>query len=125
MTSEELAQEVETFIRAASGRITGVGNDQYERDGEQRFESLPLSSLFSEAEEELLDVAAYATMLNLRLRGIEKKLVAHFDRLRQDLQDVKGENARLRGVLQDVRASVDMGTPAGGQIARAISRVLC
>ena len=63
----EVAQRFDDFCAAARDRITGVGADQYSDGDGQRYERVPLESLYGEALEELLDVAAYAFMLADRI----------------------------------------------------------
>lgn len=70
MTSEELAQEVSQFIAECAARIRGVGKDQYEGRGYQKFETLEMDELFEQMEEELRDTANYIIFLVIRLRRI-------------------------------------------------------
>lgn len=74
MKSNELADELEAFIRRAQDRVTGVGDKQYSVGDTQHFEKMPIGELFDWAEEELLDCAAYATMLSLRLRAMRQQV---------------------------------------------------
>jgi hypothetical protein len=71
MTSEELAEETSKFISEAIDRVVGTGNAQYSLGKKQVFEGLDLDVLFQSAYEELQDVAAYATMLYIRLKRLE------------------------------------------------------
>lgn len=78
MTSEELADEVESLIRKCRDRVLGVGNEQYSReDGSQNFEHLPFPELFEWISEELQDVVAYAAMLNVRVSRLAEALKDH------------------------------------------------
>lgn len=79
MTSEELATEVAQFVAECASRISGVGRDQYELNGHQKFEELDLDELFQYAEEELQDIANYACFLAIRLRRIRAALDARDD----------------------------------------------
>jgi hypothetical protein len=74
LKSEELAHEVEDLINRCSERIMGVGNEQYSEGGHQRFEALPLDELLQYAYEEIEDLIAYASMIHIRLRGLEEAL---------------------------------------------------
>lgn len=73
MTSEELAQEVEDFIERCQDRITGTGNEQYSRGDRQLFEDVPLERLIVMIQEEIQDVACYATMLEIRLERLRSR----------------------------------------------------
>lgn len=72
MKSEELAQEVEHFIQECRSRVTGVGDEQYSEGDTQKFERMSVDQLFDWAEEEIQDVAVYATMLHIRLSRLRK-----------------------------------------------------
>lgn len=74
MSSEDLAQEVAQFIAECAGRIKGVGKDQYESGGHQKFETMELDELFEYAEEELRDICNYSAFLVIRLRRIRAAL---------------------------------------------------
>lgn len=67
LSSEELAEYVADAVVDATGRIKGVGNEQYSEQGYQKFEAMPLIELFEYADEELLDLVNYAFMLRIRL----------------------------------------------------------
>lgn len=86
LNSEDLAFEVEDFIAKVSERITGTGNDQYSTGENQQFEAMPLDSLIEYMEEELRDVAAYATMLHIRMQRVKKE----FDR-RKSISVILGD----------------------------------
>lgn len=70
MTSDQLADEVSQFVAECAVRIRGVGKDQYEGKGYQKFETMEMDELFEYMEEELRDVANYAVFLAIRLRRI-------------------------------------------------------
>lgn len=70
MTSDQLADEVSQFVAECAVRIRGVGRDQYEGKGYQKFEMMEMDELFEYLEEELRDVANYAAFLVIRLRRI-------------------------------------------------------
>ncbi|MEU8780034.1 hypothetical protein [Streptomyces sp. NPDC048637] len=74
MTSDELADEVGHFIRQCRGRILGIGAEQYEEGGRQKFETMPLVELVVYAREEAQDLAVYAAMLDIRLKRLEEAL---------------------------------------------------
>lgn len=79
MSSDELAQECAEFIAECVSRIKGVGKDQYDDGGHQKFETMDLDDLFEYAEEELRDIANYAAFLVIRLRRIRSALNAADD----------------------------------------------
>lgn len=79
MRSEDLAVEVETFIKAAQSRVMGIGDEQYSSGEVQKFEGMPIGGLFDWAEEELQDVANYACMLAIRLRMVRATLARFVD----------------------------------------------
>lgn len=70
MTSDQLADEVAQFVAECAARVRGVGKDQYEGKGFQKFETMEMDELFEYLEEELRDVANYAAFLVIRLRRI-------------------------------------------------------
>lgn len=74
MKSQDLAEHVQIIADAAKNRILGVGNEQYSFGEEQRFEGLPLTTLFDWMQEELQDVVSYATMLSIRIERVRKAL---------------------------------------------------
>ena len=75
MTSQELSDFIEQTIRDARSRIEGIGNEQYSFGSEQNFERLPLATLVSEADSELLDLISYCAMLRVRLKRLEQTLL--------------------------------------------------
>lgn len=79
MTSQELANEVQAFVDECMARVNGVGKEQYSFGGTQKFEIMPLDSLFEYAEEELRDMAVYACMNHIRLRRLRAVLRARLD----------------------------------------------
>jgi hypothetical protein len=85
MTPAELATNVRVFINLCTARVgpDSIGAKQYHVDGQpQKFETMPLDDLFEYIEEEIRDLANYATMLHIRI-----------DRLRTELN--------RRGLLDD------------------------
>lgn len=87
MTPDQLADHVAAFIDKAAGRVNGIGADQYSEGQRQKFEAMPLGQLFDWAEEELLDQAAYAVMLNIRLRRVQDRVVDELSRRLAVLED--------------------------------------
>jgi hypothetical protein len=73
MTSEQLAESFAEFIGECKGRILGVGAEQYSDGTTQKFETMPLLELIRYAREEAQDLAVYAAMLDIRLRGMEER----------------------------------------------------
>jgi NTP pyrophosphatase (non-canonical NTP hydrolase) len=111
MTPKELASECQAFIAKATGRITGIGAEQYHVEGQpQRFETMPLDGLFEYAEEELLDLANYAAMLNIRMRRLREEAtrdqtfarMADFFKRRMPLLSTAGQQAKLREELEEL-----------------------
>ena len=74
LTSADLAKYVSSLIVAVEGRITGVGADQYVKDGRQQFEAMPLAALIQYAREEMQDSIAYAAMMDIRLAWLQDSL---------------------------------------------------
>ena len=71
MTSEQLADYIDRFHRAALDRIRGVGNEQYSSGDLQRFEVLPLAELIDEAIAECMDIHNYSGMTAIRLERLK------------------------------------------------------
>lgn len=76
MSSDDLADFVQTFIADCALRINGVGKQQYEQDGYQKFEVMDLDALFEYIEEEIRDIPNYCAMLFIRLRRLRNALTA-------------------------------------------------
>ncbi|MDM4721869.1 hypothetical protein QTQ03_20545 [Micromonospora sp. WMMA1363] len=70
MTPQDLAAYVGQFVQAAQDRILTFGADQYDNNGRQAFEDMPLIVLLHAAREEAQDLAAYAAMLDIRIGRI-------------------------------------------------------
>lgn len=77
MTSDDLAEYVDQFIREAQARVRGVGDEQYSEGTHQKFEAMSLDELLAWAQEEVQDVAVYSAMLDIRLRRIRAVLKDH------------------------------------------------
>lgn len=77
MTSQQLADYVAEFIGRATARVTGVGDQQYSRDGFQKFEAIPLEELLLMLQEELQDAAVYAAMLDIRVQRYRDAMRGH------------------------------------------------
>lgn len=73
MTTDELAQEVESFIVHAVTRVREPG-EQYSHGDTQNFETLEIDKVFEWAEEELIDIVNYAVMLTIRLRRLRAEI---------------------------------------------------
>lgn len=67
MSSQDLAESVVEYMKEATARIHGVGNDQYSQPSHQKFEELDIHEMFNYADEELLDLMNYLVMLRIRL----------------------------------------------------------
>jgi hypothetical protein len=76
MSSDDLAEYVEGFIKDCVSRIKGAGNDQYSFEGYQKFEIMDLDDLFEYIEEELRDIPNYLAMLFIRIRRVREALKA-------------------------------------------------
>lgn len=70
LSSAQLAEGVAESITRATSRIVGVGNEQYAKDGFQRFEDIDLPDLYEMALEELDDVINYSVMIQIRIRRL-------------------------------------------------------
>lgn len=77
MTSEQLANRVAAIIGNCTGRIRGIGAEQYDKGSMQGFETMPLCELIDWAGEELEDIIVYAAMLHIRLSRIKEDLKDH------------------------------------------------
>lgn len=74
MTSEQLAEKVSEIVKEAQTRVLGIGREQYEEGGTQKFETMPLPRLLDYFEEELLDQINYSVMNIIRLRRFREAL---------------------------------------------------
>jgi hypothetical protein len=70
MKSSELASEVQRVVIDAQSRILGIGAEQYERDGRQKFEDMPMDELIEYVREEALDLVNYGVMVTLRIERL-------------------------------------------------------
>lgn len=73
MTSVDLADYVETFIRGCRTRILGIGNEQYSGSDGQAFERMTPLELIGMAREEAQDGAVYMGMLDILLARLQKR----------------------------------------------------
>jgi hypothetical protein len=74
MSSQDLADFCQEFILECVGRVKGVGNDQYNRQGFQRFEERELDQVLEDIEEEILDIPNYLAMLFIRVRRLRQAM---------------------------------------------------
>jgi hypothetical protein len=80
ITSDQLAEALETAVAKARGRIMGVGREQYEtEDGSQGFESMSLAELLAWASEEAEDLMVYSVMLQIRITRVQRALKKGFN----------------------------------------------
>jgi hypothetical protein len=70
MTCAALADEVSEAITRATGRVVGVGQEQYDLGDSQKFERMDLADLIEGALEELDDVIVYSVRVGIRFRRI-------------------------------------------------------
>lgn len=75
MKSNELSALVQQVVEVAQSRITGVGKQQYEEQGNQKFESMSIPDLLEYMEEELLDQINYAVMNYLRIHNMKLEVL--------------------------------------------------
>ena len=75
MTSQQLADYQEQFTAWARARILTDGLRQYDRGGQQAFESYSPVRLIDETEQELADIVNYCTMLSIQLHRMRERLV--------------------------------------------------
>lgn len=66
--------ELQSVIALCRQGIMGPGKDQYERDGKQKFESMPLLSLITYVKEESRDLINYGVMVTWRMDQISLAL---------------------------------------------------
>jgi hypothetical protein len=90
MSSEDLADFVQEFIKDCTSRIKGAGNDQYSFEGYQKFEVMDLDDLFEYIEEEFRDIPNYLAMLYLRIRRVREALKA-VDIIEDKGEEIPGE----------------------------------
>ncbi|WP_144121145.1 hypothetical protein [Catellatospora sichuanensis] len=76
MTSAQLAEYTDGFIRAAMARVNGVGSEQYETPEGQRFERMSPVQILEMAREEAQDLAVYAAMTDIRIARLIDALEA-------------------------------------------------
>jgi hypothetical protein len=74
MTSEELADQVESVVLSLRGRILGVGAEQYDLGTEQLIESKTDLSIYSDTLEELDDAIIYLAVLRARVLKLRELL---------------------------------------------------
>jgi hypothetical protein len=65
-------QELDSVIAICREGIMGPGREQYERDGKQKFEDMPLQELVVYIKEEARDLINYGIFLLIRLGRIEE-----------------------------------------------------
>lgn len=75
MTSQQLADYQKQFTAWSRARILSDGLRQYDRGGEQAFESYSPVRLIDEIHEELADIVNYCTMLSIQLHRMRERLV--------------------------------------------------
>ena len=68
MTSYQLFEHQRRFTQWAADRLLGVGAQQYDRGGEQKFERMTVDELVDGLREELADIVNYATMIDIQLQ---------------------------------------------------------
>lgn len=78
MTSDQLAEAIETAVESVQGRIRGIGRDQYDYGDTQTFEKMSIADLLNWAMEEADDQIAYAVMLRIRLTRLKRELKKAF-----------------------------------------------
>lgn len=99
MTSDELAHEVADFIGGACARVMGSGQIQYEKDGQQKFESMSLEELVDWTIEELQDVAVYSVMLVIRIQRVQELINGRVEKLDGDIYAKEQHDAMLRSAI--------------------------
>lgn len=73
MTSEETSAMVAQIIASSSERIMDIGDKQYSNGHRQAFEFKSHRALVTDAQEELLDLIAYASFLYINLEQWKAK----------------------------------------------------
>jgi hypothetical protein len=99
VTSDELAQEVADFIGGACARVMGSGQIQYEKDGQQKFESMSLEELVDWTIEELQDVAVYSVMLAIRIQRVQELINGRVAKLGGEIHAQEERVAKLRSAI--------------------------
>lgn len=70
MTTNDLVEEIESFVVHALTRVQETGDEQYSKGDTQQFEQMNIDELFVWAEEELADLVNYSVMIAVRLRRV-------------------------------------------------------
>lgn len=67
-------KELQSIIALCREGIMGPGKEQYERDGKQKFEDMPLVALIDYVSEESRDLINYGVMVTWRMKQIRLAL---------------------------------------------------
>lgn len=94
MSSADLAEHVVEYMKEATERVTGVGNDQYTLKSHQKFEELDIHEVFNYADEEILDLMNYLVMVRIRLMRIWHAV--------SDVVDTPDDDEAIEGEVEEV-----------------------
>lgn len=70
----KIPAELKRIAGECEGRMLGVGADQYDMGGEQKFERMAPAEIIAGAREELLDLINYAAMTIIRLDQVRERI---------------------------------------------------
>ncbi len=69
----ELADFIRVLTEAAISRVQGVGADQYDKNGLQKFETMSMDELLDELLDEVYDCQSYLAMLALKVIALRER----------------------------------------------------
>ena len=75
MTSEELAQQVNSTMESLRSRIMGTGKEQYDRGSVQLIETFTSEEILINTLEEIDDAIVYLAHIRARLASLERTIL--------------------------------------------------
>ena len=75
MTSEELAQQVNSTMESLRSRIMGTGKEQYDRVSVQLIETFTSEEILINTLEEIDDAIVYLAHIRARLASLERTIL--------------------------------------------------
>lgn len=87
LSTEELAEYIGDFVVDAAARVRGVGREQYDMQGYQKFESYSIPELFEQTDEEVLDLMNYLVMIRIMLIRLFNAVMAPDDLVEDENED--------------------------------------
>lgn len=74
MNLSDLLSAQMVFTAYARGRLQGIGAEQYDDEGEQRFEQYSITRTINELRDELADAVNYLTFIDVKIQRLAKSL---------------------------------------------------